>query len=124
MEKYGRSADEEHDIKKRAADFCTGGVPQPRGPLGIGDKVKMAVDGYYLVGYIFKDLGATVEIMWVEKWNKNNKLIKKRDQNNISEDKRYWGWPGRGGSSWRGKIGGKNQHNKKKLKLVKECDKR
>ena len=57
LEKYGRTIAEEEAIQKRAAEFCTNEVVQKRGPLQIGDKIKLEKDGKYWVGYIYSRKG-------------------------------------------------------------------
>ena len=122
LEKFNRSVSEEKAIQKRAADFCTNGSFQERGPLRIGDKIKMKKQGIYWVGYIFEEVGDNnVTIMWTEQWDKNDKMLKKRTIKNDEEARNIWGWPGKEYYS-RQLLPGKKTYNKNLLKLVKKCD--
>jgi hypothetical protein len=142
IEKTGRSFLEEKAIKKRAVDFCTGGKIQDILPLKVGDKVKMKSNNFYLVGYIFKDYGDEVDVLWTEKWDKNNKVLKKTDGSDDTRDQaiimdklskenkktyeKKWGWPGpkypsEFSKNFNGILMGP-RYNKTNLKLLKKCD--
>ena len=46
----------------------------------------MKSNNFYLVGYIFKDYGNQVDVLWTEKWDKNNKVLKKADGSDDTRD--------------------------------------
>jgi hypothetical protein len=121
LEKFGRTVAEEQEIQKRAAAFCTNNNVPSRGPLQVGDKIKMEKGGGYMVGYIYGDKGNNVTIMWTEKRDKNNKMLRQRKINNDNEGRQIWGWPGK--EYYNGVLlPGEKTYSKRKLKLVKKCD--
>ena len=122
LEKYGRTIAEEEAIQKRAAEFCTNEVVQKRGPLQIGDKIKLEKDGKYWVGYIYSTRGAyRVTVMWTEIWDKNNKVLRRRRIGDYNEGRRLWGWPGKAYKNEQ-LLSGEKTYARSMLKLVKKCD--